>query len=144
MAESKKKEQIKREGSQVTLTITVPAKEVSQAFKEIKSQALKEVKISGFRPGKAPEGLAESKLNEEALAQDLFQEVVPLAYARVVSQEKLKPIITPQITVKEYGRDQDLVFEATTAEAPKVTLGEYQKAVSKLKGSALVGPNGKP
>ena len=144
MAESKKKEQIKREGSQVTLTITVPAKEVSQAFKEIKSQALKEVKISGFRPGKAPEGLAESKLNEEALAQDLFQEVVPLAYARVVSQEKLKPIIPPQITVKEYGQDKDLVFEATTAEAPKVSLGDYKKSVAKLKGSALVGPNGKP
>ncbi|KKW05778.1 MAG: Trigger factor [candidate division CPR1 bacterium GW2011_GWC1_49_13] len=144
MAEVEKKEIIKREGSQVTLTITVPKKDVSQAFQEIKKRAVGEVKVSGFRPGKAPTDLAEKQLNEEALAQDLFQEVVPLAYARVVSQEKLKPIIPPQITVKEYGRDQDLVFEATTAEAPKVSLGDYKKAVSKLKGSALVGPDGKP
>src|SRR3990172_12868973 len=133
MAEVEKKETINREGSQVTLTITVPAKDVSQAFQEIKKRAVGEVKVSGFRPGKAPTDLAEKKLNEDALAQDLFQEVVPLAYARAVSEEKLKPIIPPQITVKEYGQDKDLVFEATTAEKPSVALGDYKKAVAKLK-----------
>ncbi|MEX1061496.1 MAG: trigger factor [Patescibacteria group bacterium] len=145
MAETKEKqEQLKWEGSQATLTVTVPAREVSIAFKEIKDRAVKEVKISGFRPGKAPAHLAEKQLNEEALSQDLFQEVVPLAYARAVSEAKLKPIIPPQITVKEYGQGKDLVFEATTAEAPKVSLGDYKKAVSKLKGSPLLGPDGKP
>lgn len=136
--------QIKREGAQVTLTITIPADQVTQAFSEVKSRALKELKVPGFRKGSAPAAMGEKYLNEDKLAQDLFQDVVPLAYARAVSQEKLKPIIPPQITIKEYGKDKDLVFEATTTESPAISLGDYKKAVSKLKGKELLGPDGKP
>ena len=135
---------VKREGAEVTLTITIPAAQVSEAFKRIKTQAVKEVEVPGFRKGKAPAEVAEKHVNEEALAQSLFQEVVPLAYARAVSQEKLKPIIPPQVSVKSYGKDEDLVFEAVTTEAPEVKLGEYKKAISGLKGKVIYGPDNKP
>lgn len=135
--------QIVRKDSEVTLTIRIPADKVKEAFSRIKQAALKEVKLSGFRPGKAPPELAEKQLNEDALAQDLFQDVVPLAYAKAISDHGVKPIIPPQITVKSFKKDEDLVFEAHTAEVPEVVLGDYQKAVKGLKGKAIFGPDGK-
>lgn len=143
MAEVKRSE-ITRKGSEITLTITIPAKQVKEAFKRIKDTALKEVEVSGFRPGKAPREVAEKQLNEDALAQNLFQEIVPLAYAQTVSKEGLKPIIPPQVTVKAFEKDKELIFEAKTVERPPVNLGNYQTALKGLKGKIIYGPEGKP
>lgn len=136
--------EVSRKGSEITLTISIPAEEVKQAFSRVKQTALKEVKISGFRPGKAPSKLAEKQLNEDALAQDLFQELIPLAYAQAVSGQGIKPAIPPQIAVKSFQKDKELIFEAKTAEAPAVSLGSYEKAVKGLKGKTIFGPEGKP
>lgn len=135
--------QIVRKDSEITLTIRVPADKVTEAFSKVKQTALKEVKLSGFRPGKVPSELAEKQLSEDALAQNLFQEVVPGAYVEAISRYNVKPIIPPQITVKSFKKGEDLVFEARTAEVPEVVLGDYRKAVKELKGKAIFGPDGK-
>ncbi|MDP2735789.1 MAG: trigger factor, partial [bacterium] len=144
MEKSDKKDIIKRAGAEVTLTVTIPAKQVSESFQRLKTQALQEVEIPGFRKGKAPQEVAEKRLDEDRLAQSLFQDLIPQAYAQTVSKEGIKPIIPPEISVKSFGKDKELVFEARTAEAPEVKLGDYRKAVSQLKGKALYGPDGKP
>jgi len=144
MEKSEKETTIKREGAEVTVIVTIPAEQVSESFQRIKNQALKEVEVPGFRKGKAPREVAEKRLNEEKMAQSLFQDLIPLAYAQTVSKEKLQPIIPPEISVKSFGKDKELVFEARTAEAPEVKLGEYRKEVSRLKGKELLGPDGKP
>lgn len=139
-----KRSGITRKGSEITLTITIPVERVKEAFKQIKDAALKKVEVSGFRPGKAPREVAEKQLSEDALAQSLFQEIVPLAYAQTVSKEGLKPIIPPQITVKEFEKDKELIFEAKTVERPPVNLGNYQATLKGLKGKIIYGPEGKP
>lgn len=144
MEKSKQDPTIKRDGAEVTMTVTIPAQQVSESFQRLKTQALKEVEVPGFRKGKAPQEVAEKRLNEEKLSQSLFQDLIPLAYAQAVSKEKLQPIIPPEISVKSFGNEKDLVFEARTAEAPEVKLGEYRKAVSGLKGKKILGPDGQP
>lgn len=129
--------QISRKESEITLTINVPAKQVDEAFRRIKSEALKAVKVSGFRPGKAPAQMAESQLDENKLARSLFQDLIPAAYARSVSEHKIRPIIPPQISVTSFKKGEDLVFEAVTAELPGVELGDYRKALKSLKGKPL-------
>ncbi|OGC63567.1 hypothetical protein A3J33_02100 [candidate division WWE3 bacterium RIFCSPLOWO2_02_FULL_53_10] len=136
--------QISRKDSEITLTINIPADQVESAFSKIKSEALKTVEIPGFRPGKAPAKLAESRLDEERLSQSLFQEIVPIAYARAVSEHKIKPIIPPQISITSFKKGEDLVFEARTAESPEVKLKDYQKTLKAVKGKTIYGPKGEP
>ena len=125
--------QISRKDSEITLTIRIPALQVEEGFNKVKNEALKEVNVPGFRVGKAPAKLAESQLSEDRLAQALFQEVVPLAYARAVSEHKIKPVIPPQVAIKSFKKGEDLVFEARTAELPEVGLGDYKKALKSVK-----------
>jgi len=125
--------QISRKDSEITLTIRIPALQVEEGFNKVKNEALKEVNVPGFRAGKAPAKLAESQLSEDRLAQALFQEVVPLAYARAVSEHKIKPVIPPQVAIKSFKKGEDLVFEARTAELPEVGLGDYKKALKSVK-----------
>ena len=136
--------QISRKDLEITLTIRIPANQVEDAFNRVKNEALKEVKVPGFRAGKAPAKLAESQISEDHLAQSLFQEVVPLAYAQAVSTHKIRPVIPPQVAIKSYKKGEDLVFEARTAEAPEVQLGDYRKAIEAVKGKIIYGPEGKP
>jgi FKBP-type peptidyl-prolyl cis-trans isomerase (trigger factor) len=136
--------QISRKDSEITLTITIPAQQVDEAFRLIKTEALKEIKVPGFRAGKAPANLAESQISEDRLAQSLFQEVVPLAYAQAVSEHKLKPIIPPQVSVTSFKKGEDLVFEALTAESPEVVLKDYQKTLKSVRGKIIYGPKGEP
>jgi FKBP-type peptidyl-prolyl cis-trans isomerase (trigger factor) len=135
---------ISKKDSEVTLTITIPAKKVKEVFSGIKEKAIKQVKVPGFREGKVPKDVAEKHLNEETLAQSLFQELIPIAYAQAITKEGIKPVIPPQITVKEYKKDKELVFEAKTAEVPSVSLGDYKKALKSLKPKVIYGPEGKP
>ena len=136
--------QVSRKDSEITLTITIPAKRVEEAFNLVKAVALKEVKVPGFRTGKAPGKLADSQLNEDRLSQALFQEVVPLAYAQAVSENQLKPIIPPQVSVVSFKKGEDLVFEAQTAESPQVILKDYKKSLRSVKGKVIYNPKGKP
>ncbi|HLD96416.1 MAG TPA: trigger factor [Patescibacteria group bacterium] len=136
--------QVSRKDSEITLTITIPAKRVDESFTLVKAEALKEVKVPGFRTGKAPGKLAESQLNEDRLAQSLFQEVVPLAYAQAVSEHQLKPIIPPQVSVTSFKKGEDLIFEAKTAELPQVVLKDYKKSLKSVKGKIIYDPKGKP
>lgn len=136
--------QISRKDSEITLTIKIPADQVETAFSKVKAEALKKVEVPGFRTGKAPAKLAESRLDEEQISQSLFQEIVPIAYARAVSEHKIKPIIPPQISIISFKKGEDLVFEARTAESPEVKLKEYQKALKAVKGKTIYGPKGEP
>lgn len=140
MAEAK----VSKKDSEITLIITIPAKRVKEAFANIKEEAVKQVKVPGFRKGKVPKDVAERQLSEEALAQSLFQDLIPVAYAQAVSKEGIKPIIPPQITVKSFKKDEELTFEAKTAEVPPVVLGDYKKAIGGLKPKIIYGPQGKP
>jgi len=135
---------LKRESGEIIITVTVPAHKVRETFTQIKEEALKGVKVSGFRPGKAPAALAEKSLNEETLAEALFRELVPPAYSQAVSKEGIKPIIPPRVTVKSFKKDADLVFEARTVERPSVELGNFKQTLKSLKGKVIYGPEGKP
>lgn len=134
----------KRESGEVTLTITIPAKKVKETFTKIKEEALKEVSAPGFRKGKAPKKIAEKHLDEDKLSEALFNQLVPPAYADAVKKEEVSPIIPPQLKILSFKKDKELVFEAKTAERPKVNLGNYKAALKKLKGRIIYGPDDKP
>jgi FKBP-type peptidyl-prolyl cis-trans isomerase (trigger factor) len=136
--------EVKRDNGDAILTVKIPAKRVGEAFAEIKKSALKEVAVPGFRKGKAPKNIAEKRLDEDKLAEALFNRLIPAAYAEALEKEKIKPIVPPQIKITSFKKDADLIFEAKTAEKPEVKLGNYEDALRKIKGKIIYGPDGKP
>jgi len=138
------KVEVKRKSGEITLRITIPAKRVRDVFDEVKKSALKEVVVPGFRKGKVPPAIAEKHLSEDALAEALFNQIVPSAYAEALKNENIRPVVLPQLKIVSFRKDQDLVFEARTAESPAVKLGNYKAALKELKGKIIYGPDGKP
>jgi trigger factor len=112
-------------GSRVVLDIEVPpeemAPEITQAFRRVAQQ----VRIPGFRPGKAPAPLVERAVGRPRILQEALNPLVSRAYREAVDQQGLSPVDQPEIEVKEFEDGQPLHFVATVAVKPEVRLGDY-------------------
>jgi trigger factor len=99
-------------------------KYLDQAVAEISE----EIKIPGFRPGKAPKNLVEQKVGKSVVLDQAFQKAVEKSYVEFVAKEKLEVIGAPQVEIEKIAEDQDLQYKVTVAVMPQGKLGNKYKA----------------
>jgi len=119
----------------IELTITVPWQDVQKSYDHVVAEIVQKTELSGFRKGKAPKKLVEEKLDRGETYEEVLKHVIPEAYSKAVTEQKLHPIVTPKIELKEATEKKDWVIRALTAEKPEIALGDYKKALSNLKAS---------
>jgi trigger factor len=133
----------REEDGTVKLTITLPKDAVKKAREEVTAEIVKQVNLPGFRKGKAPQKLAEDKINQETVVQETLKRILPQAYAEAVQEHSLRPIMNPKIHIEKVEPDTDWVFVALTCEMPTVDLGNYKKAVKDVTAKSKIAIPGK-
>src|SRR5699024_1725174 len=116
----------KQEGNQGVLTYEVSAEEFDKALDQAFKKVGNDVKISGFRKGKVPRKIFESRFGVESLYQDAVDIVLPDAYTKAVEETEIEPIEQPEVDIEQIEKGKDLIFKATVNVKPEVTLGEYK------------------
>ncbi len=119
----------------ITLTVTIPWTDIKSLYQVVVDENVANAEISGFRKGKAPKKMVEENLDKTKVYEETIRRLVPKAYSDAVSEHKLTPIMMPQIDLKSAEEGKDWIILAKTCEKPKVTLGDYKKAVGDLKFS---------
>lgn len=113
------------EGNKVKVSIQVDGTEfepeVDAAFKRI----AREVRIPGFRPGKAPRKLLEARIGVEAARGDALEHALPQYYAEAVLEHDLDVIAPPEIDLTAGREDGDVAFDAVVEVRPVVQVGGY-------------------
>jgi len=113
------------EGNKVKLSIEVEGaefeKEVDAAFRRIAH----EVRLPGFRPGKAPRRLLEARIGSEAARGDALEHALPTYYADAVEEHEVDVIAAPEIDITSGREEGDIVFDAVVEVRPEVNLGGY-------------------
>lgn len=122
---------VNREGNDATLKITVPAADVAKGYKSAVQRIASQVKIPGFRPGKAPRNVIEMHYGKEAVKEEAFNVVVNRAYQTALTQEKLMPVSDPSVNDEKAAFDsfeegKDLNLEIKVTLKPEPELGEYK------------------
>ena len=114
-------------GSQIEITATISAKDLSayrvQAIKNLNE----EVKIDGFRKGKIPEQVLIDKLGEMTLLYEMAELAIGDAYPKILEKEKIDAIGRPEVKITKIAKDNPLEFTITTAITPEVKIGDYKK-----------------
>jgi FKBP-type peptidyl-prolyl cis-trans isomerase (trigger factor) len=123
----------RREDGTIVLDLTIPWTNVSSVYEEVIADLVKNAELPGFRKGKAPRAMVEEKLDRSAVYEDVIRKLLPKVYNEAVTEEKLKPIISPKVELKEAKENADWVITIYTCEKPKLTLGDYKKAVAEKK-----------
>jgi trigger factor len=113
------------EGNKVKVTVELdPAefeREMDAAFRRI----AREVRIPGFRPGKAPRRILEARVGNEAARADALQHALPEFYAQAVRQHDVDVIAAPEIDITDGEEDGQVAFDAVVEIRPKVSIGGY-------------------
>jgi len=131
--------------STVKITVTIPPETVKAEREKAIEAAVRRAKIDGFRPGQAPRSLVEPKLDQGEVNGAVINQIVPEAFTNALKEHLIRPISDPKIEIKQFGPDQEMVFEALIAERPEVKLGDYRQALQRLGSRAVVyGPDGQP
>ncbi len=121
------------EDGTIDLTITIPWADIAKVYDDVVAEMVKEAEMPGFRKGKAPRQMVEGNVDKTKAYEEAIKRIVPQAYSDAVVEHKITPILMPQIELKEAQEGKDWIVSARTSEAPKVTLGDYKKAVQAIK-----------
>jgi trigger factor len=110
--------------SQVGMTIEVPADVVDATYDRVLNRLASRAKIEGFRPGKAPRALVESRIGPAALREEVVETMVPQVLQQALDEKSIDPIDNPDIEVLELERGKPAKLKATISVMPDVTLGD--------------------
>lgn len=110
----------------VSIDVEVEAEQVAQALDQAFKKVVQKVNVPGFRKGKVPRGIFESRFGIESLYQDAIDILLPDAYSDAVKENNLQPVDRPEIDVEQFAKGQAFKFKAKVIVKPEVTLGDYK------------------
>jgi trigger factor len=119
--------------SQAEFEITVPWKDWEPYLDAAAAEASEEIKIPGFRPGKAPRNLVEQKVGKAVLLNNAAEKAVKKTYVEYILKEKLEVIGKPEIEILEIAEGKELKYKATVSLMPEIAVSpRYKDEVKKI------------
>ncbi|HET7486280.1 MAG TPA: trigger factor [Acidimicrobiales bacterium] len=113
------------EGNKVKLSVEVDEQEFEAALDAAFRKMAREVRIPGFRPGKAPRKLLEARLGPGVARQEALRESLPDFYARAVREADVEPIAAPEIDITSGESEGPIAFDAVVEIRPTVSIAGY-------------------
>jgi trigger factor len=117
---------IKHDSTKRELEVTVPYELfLKEKESHIKSMG-KNVKVPGFRPGKAPKNILETVLGEKLIEESLEHLLSEITY-EIITEEKLSPVSRVKYDLKKMEKDKDIEYTATFHNFPEFKLPDFRK-----------------
>ncbi|MBI3753548.1 MAG: trigger factor [Deltaproteobacteria bacterium] len=107
------------------LIIEIPPEDINAEMDAVYRELGATVSIDGFRKGKAPKAILESRYKDYALGE-VVSKIIEGSYPKVVREKNLSPVARPKIDVKEgieYGKP--FSYTATVEVRPDITVEGY-------------------
>jgi len=114
----------------------VDAKAVDDAFGSVTKGFVKQAKMPGFRPGKAPEAMV-AKQYAKDIEEEVKRKLIGDAYRQGVKDQKLSVVGYPDIEEIQFNRGQALQFAATIEINPEFELPDYRGLPAKREPAAV-------
>ena len=113
------------EGNQVKLSVEIDEAEFDRNIEAAFRKIAKEVRMPGFRPGKAPRKVLEARIGMEAARSQAIQDAIPQYLSKAVREHNVDLVATPDVNVTE-GQESGVVkFDATCEVRPVITIPGY-------------------
>jgi trigger factor len=108
--------------TRVRINVEVPFTELQPDFDRAYKQLAQQVRLPGFRPGKAPAKLLEAKVGRGAVLEQVVNDALPARYSEAISSGDLRPLGQPDIEVTRMQDGEELVFTAEVDVRPDIEL----------------------
>ncbi len=115
----------------IKLTVEIDAETLALAKEHAVDKLGKEIKVQGFRPGKAPKNMLAAAINPALLQEEFLNEAMNHAYSQAVRDEMLRPVDQPKVEVTKFVPYDIVEFTAEVAVIGNVKLGDYKNLKAK-------------
>jgi trigger factor len=112
--------------TQLELLCEVGLEEMIPYLNKAANKISQKIKISGFRPGKAPYEIIKKTVGEMEIYQEALDKIISQDYFEIINKEKLKVIDQPKIDIQILVPGQPIVYKAIVDLLPKVKLCDYK------------------
>ena len=112
--------------TQVQLNIEVLPEELKTMKSDTLKRLAQEIKVPGFRKGKVPPQVMESRIGKENVRQEILADALPHFYSKAIIEHDIKPLNQPEINVTNYSESEPLTLTATVDVRPELELPEYK------------------
>jgi trigger factor len=117
----------KLEDNRVLIEVEVPPEAVKKGVDAKVRELSRQVKVPGFRPGKAPRRVIENRVGRDYIYMEALQDSLPTWYSAAVVEHNIRPIDSPKIDFDGTLDEQEgFRFSATVEVRPEAALGEYK------------------
>jgi trigger factor len=114
--------------SRVRVEVEVPAADVDRGVQRAARSLAREMRMPGFRKGKAPPSLVIQRLGFGAVFEEALRESLPDWYERALLASGIRPVGDPSVEVVSAPQDEGepLTFGFEIGVRPKAELGDYR------------------
>ncbi|MBU0646861.1 trigger factor [Patescibacteria group bacterium] len=124
--------------SQVELTVELSVEEFQQYINRGVIKISQEVKIEGFRPGKASYEILKSKVGEMAILEEAARIAINKTIDQAIKGQITEQLVgQPQIDITKLAPNNPLEYKAVITILPDVELGDYKNAKVELAKSKV-------
>lgn len=126
----------KLENAVTEIKVTFDKKEWDEAKESATTKLAKNVKVDGFRPGKAPMAMIKAKISKASILEEATDIILQKNYVEILTSKKVDPVAQPQLSVEKVD-EEGLSVKILVPTKPNVELGTY-KGLEIKKGKATV------
>jgi len=114
--------------SRARVEVEVPAKEVERGTSRAARAMAREMRMPGFRRGKAPPSLVIQRLGYGAVLEEAIRDSLPEWYERALLASGVSPVGDPSVEIVSAPEDEGepLSFKFEVGVRPKAKLGDYK------------------
>ena len=113
------------EGNKVKLSVTIDEQEFEIALDATYRKMAREVRVPGFRPGKAPRRILEARLGKETARAEAIRGSLAAYYSEALKEHDVDAIAPPQIDITAGEHEGPVSFDAIIEVRPNVKLAGY-------------------
>ena len=122
----------KKTPTSVVITATFDASDIEPARLKALGRLAKNVKVPGFRNGRAPANVVEQHIDPNALATETLNTLIQSNVPKIFTEAKVNPISTPNVSVTKYIPGEMAELEISADIMPEVKLGDYKHLKAKM------------
>ena len=115
------------EGNRVKVSVDIDLEEFEEKLDEAFRKLARQVRLPGFRPGKAPRRVLEARLGPQAARGEALSDAVPEYYAQAVVDHDVDVIAPPEIDITSGAEEGPVSFDAVVEVRPLISITGYDQ-----------------
>ena len=116
----------KMERNKLQVHVEVDEAKVAEALEQSYKKVAQRINVPGFRKGKVPRAILQSRYGVEVLYDEAIDILLPKAYEAALAESKVEPIDRPEVEVLAFEQGKPAIFQFIIQTPPEVELGQYR------------------